>query len=83
MRQHMLNGWLVAALLALFCLLGITAYLEVKKDLPRVACIHGQTAADQRAAHMDMCSTGCCSNAIPRPEKLSAKTAAIAPGIIW
>ncbi|RUW52287.1 hypothetical protein EOA32_13370 [Mesorhizobium sp. M1A.F.Ca.ET.072.01.1.1] len=34
MRQHMLNGWLVAALLALACLLGITAYVEVKKRAP-------------------------------------------------
>lgn len=34
MRQHMLNGWLVAAIIALVCLLGITAYMEVSNDLP-------------------------------------------------
>ncbi len=82
MRQHMLNGWLVAALVALFCLLGITAYMEVKKDLPRVACIHGRTAAEQ-SAYARICVAQAA--AAPRsrgPEGLSARTAAIAPGII-
>ncbi len=66
MRQHMLNGWLVAALLALVCLLGITAYVEVRKDLPRVACIHYQTAVNQRSAGLDACGTVCCGNPITR-----------------
>lgn len=66
MRQHMLNSWLVAALLALVCLLGITAYFEVRKDLPRVACIHNQAAVKQRAAGLDACGTVCCGNPIPR-----------------
>jgi len=62
----MLNGWLVAALLALVCLLGITAYVEVRKDLPSVACIHDQTAVNLRAAGLDACGTVCCGNPTPR-----------------
>ncbi len=63
MRQHMLNGWLVAALVALVCLLGITAYVEVSKDLPRVACVRDLRAADKRAAQLESCSTACCNSA--------------------
>ncbi|AZO74256.1 MAG: hypothetical protein E5V92_30480 [Mesorhizobium sp.] len=63
MRQHMLNGWLVAALIALTCLLGITAYAEVKKDLPRVACTCGQMPLGDRAAGLGPCTTVCCGNA--------------------
>ena len=37
MRQHLLNGWLVAALVATTCLLGVTAYAEVKEDISRIA----------------------------------------------
>ncbi|WP_192256298.1 hypothetical protein [Mesorhizobium silamurunense] len=62
MRQHMLNGWLVAALVALVCLLGITAYAEVKKDIPCVACTYGQTPLGNRAAGLDLCPTMCCSS---------------------
>ena len=40
MRQQILNSWLVAALIALVCLLGVTAYAAVKDDLPRTACLH-------------------------------------------
>ncbi|CDX44145.1 conserved exported hypothetical protein [Mesorhizobium sp. ORS 3359] len=61
MRQHMLNGWLVAALIALVCLLGITAYVEVRKDLPRVACIKGSRAIDKKFAQPENCSTTCCN----------------------
>ncbi|MDX8456149.1 hypothetical protein RFM98_25780 [Mesorhizobium sp. VK9D] len=61
MRQHMLNGWLVAALVALICLLGITAYMEVRKDLPRVACMRDLKAVDKRAAQLETCSTACCN----------------------
>ncbi|MER9909885.1 hypothetical protein NKJ71_04415 [Mesorhizobium sp. M0050] len=44
MRQHMLNGWLVAALVAVICLLGTTAYTEIRKELPGVACTHEATS---------------------------------------
>ena len=61
MRQHMLNGWLVAALIALVCLLGITAYVEVRRDLPRVACVKGLKAIDKKVAQHGNCSTPCCT----------------------
>ncbi|RWL97768.1 MAG: hypothetical protein EOR68_16590 [Mesorhizobium sp.] len=61
MRQHMLNGWLVAALIALVCLLGITAYMEVSKDLLRVACIRNPKVIDKKAAQQMNCSTACCN----------------------
>ncbi|MEI9400982.1 hypothetical protein [Mesorhizobium argentiipisi] len=64
MRQHMLNGWLVAALIALVCLLGITAYMEVSKDLPRVACMRGPKAIDKKASQAKNCSTTCCGSTI-------------------
>ena len=65
MRQHMLNGWLLAALLALVCLLGITAYLEVRKELPRVACIHSQKASDKKVVRVGSCGAVCCGTTIP------------------
>lgn len=65
MRQHMLNGWLVAALVALVCLLGITAYMEVRKDLPRVACMRVLKAADKRPVQLESCSTACCNGTAP------------------
>ncbi|RWL49837.1 MAG: hypothetical protein EOR60_00225 [Mesorhizobium sp.] len=61
MRQHMLNGWLMAALIALVCLLGITAYVEVRKDLPRVACVRDPKAIGKNAAQQENCSTACCN----------------------
>ena len=65
MRQHMLNGWLVAALIALVCLLGVTAYMEVSKELPRVACMRGPKVLDRKLAQQENCSTTCCSSTIP------------------
>lgn len=62
MRQHMLNGWLVAALIALVCLLGITAYMEVRKDLPRVACMRDRVVAGKKVAWPENCSTACCGS---------------------
>lgn len=59
MRQHLLNGWLAAALVALVCLLGITAYAEVKQDLGRTACLH-TTDAKQRTATCILCSQTPC-----------------------
>ncbi len=50
MRQYMLNVWLVAALVALVCLLGATAYSEVRQDLPRTACLHGNVGVRNPAA---------------------------------
>jgi hypothetical protein len=61
----MLNGWLLAALLALVCLLGITAYLEVGKDLPRVACIHSQKASDNKVVRVGSCGAVCCGTMVP------------------
>ncbi|WP_292559866.1 hypothetical protein [Mesorhizobium sp.] len=49
MRQHLLNGWLVAALVATTCLLGVTAYAEVKEDISRGACAHGEQLPASRA----------------------------------
>jgi len=41
----MLNGWLVAALVALVCLLGATAYAEVRTELPDAGCAFVNKAA--------------------------------------
>ncbi|RWD64357.1 hypothetical protein [Mesorhizobium sp.] len=65
MRQHMLNGWLVAALIALVCLLGVTAYVEISKDLPRVACVKDPKAIDKMAAQQENCLTTYCGGTIP------------------
>lgn len=66
MRQHMLNGWLVAALVAVICLLGTTAYTEIRKELPSVACTHDRTVGNertaQRPARAETCGAVCCSN---------------------
>jgi hypothetical protein len=61
----MLNGWLVVALVALVCLLGITAYMEVSKDLPRVACMRDHAVASKRAARSESCSATCCVSTNP------------------
>ena len=70
MRQHMLNGWLVAALVAVICLLGTTAYTEIRKELPSVACKHDRTVGDQRTARravsVEACGATCCSNPAPK-----------------
>ncbi|TGT46498.1 hypothetical protein EN784_17395 [bacterium M00.F.Ca.ET.141.01.1.1] len=60
MRQHLLNGWLAAALAALACLLGITAYAEVKQDLGRTACLHDTTGVKERRATCATCSPMPC-----------------------
>ncbi|MGY2991354.1 hypothetical protein ACVWWD_000161 [Mesorhizobium sp. URHB0026] len=60
MSQHLLNGWLAAALVALVCLLGITAYAEVKQDLGRTACLHDTTDAKQLIATCTLCSQTPC-----------------------
>ncbi|MGT2467300.1 hypothetical protein ACVOMV_23930 [Mesorhizobium atlanticum] len=54
----------MTALIALVCLLGITAYTEVRKDLPRVACSRGLKAADRRPVQLESCSTTCCGGTI-------------------
>ncbi|TIU32418.1 MAG: hypothetical protein E5W38_12760 [Mesorhizobium sp.] len=58
MRQYMLNGWLVAALVALVCLLGITAYAEVKMDLPRTASLGGNRDMEGQGAICDLAPCG-------------------------
>jgi hypothetical protein len=58
----MLNGWLVAALVALVCLLGTTAYTEIRKELPTAGCLHDRTVGDQRAARVETCNTTCCGH---------------------
>ena len=50
MRQHILNSWLVAALVALVCLLGVTAYAEVKNDLPHTPCLQAEKGDRKPAA---------------------------------
>lgn len=70
MRQHILNGWLVAALVAVICLLGTTAYTEIRKELPSVACKDDRTVGDQRtsrrAANVQTCGAVCCSTPAPK-----------------
>ncbi|RUV33538.1 hypothetical protein [Mesorhizobium sp. M7A.F.Ca.MR.148.00.0.0] len=60
MRQHLLNGWLVAALVATTCLLGVTAYAEVKEDISRGACTHGEQAPGEQGARCDSCGAARC-----------------------
>ncbi|MDX8481368.1 hypothetical protein RFN28_23330 [Mesorhizobium sp. VK24D] len=50
MRQHMLNGRLVAALLALVCLLGVTAYVEVRQDLPQAVNVRNNAGVNAPVA---------------------------------
>ncbi len=66
MRQHMLNGWLVAALIALVCLLGVTAYAAVKDDLPRTACLHINKSVRKPAATCAPCSPAPCESMASR-----------------
>ncbi len=70
MRQHMLNGWLVAALVGVICLLGTTAYTEIRKELPSVACKQDRTVGDQRTvrrtATVETCGAMCCSSPAPK-----------------
>jgi len=61
----MLNGWLVAALVALVCLLGVTAYAEVKDDLPRAACAHGNMGAREPVATCAICGPAPCEGLAP------------------
>ncbi|RWM30999.1 hypothetical protein [Mesorhizobium sp.] len=68
MRQYMLNGWLVAALVALTCLLGITAYAEVKTDLPRTASLGGSGDMEGQGA---MCDLAPATASREMPERLS------------
>ncbi|MER9939938.1 hypothetical protein [Mesorhizobium sp. M0088] len=60
MRQHLLNGWLVAALVATTCLLGVTAYAEVKEDISRIACTHEDKAPGGRSAEPDISAAARC-----------------------
>ncbi|MCQ8874542.1 hypothetical protein NP945_22115 [Mesorhizobium sp. LMG17149] len=62
MRQHLLNGWLVAALVATTCLLGVTAYAEVKEDISRIACTHGHKASAEQGARCDTCAAARCDS---------------------
>ncbi len=66
MRQHMLNGWLVAALVAVVCLLGVTAYAEVKQDLPRSTCLQDKKGVRQPAAICAPCSPAACESLATR-----------------
>lgn len=66
MRQHILNSWLVAALVALACLLGVTAYAEVKNDLPPTTCLQGDKGDRKPAAACTTCSTTPCEGLAPR-----------------
>ena len=66
MRQHILNSWLVAALVALACLLGVTAYAEVKNDLPHTTCLQDGKGDRKPAATCMTCSTTSCDGLAPR-----------------
>ncbi|TPN50953.1 MULTISPECIES: hypothetical protein [unclassified Mesorhizobium] len=66
MRQHMLNGWLAAALLALTCLLGATAYAEVKQAPPRTACLQGNVDVRASATTCAICGQAHCEGMAPR-----------------
>jgi hypothetical protein len=61
----MLNSWLVAALVALVCLLGVTAYAAVKEDLPRTSCLHGDKGGRQPAATCAVCAPAPCEGLAP------------------
>ncbi|TPL92665.1 hypothetical protein [Mesorhizobium sp. B2-3-12] len=65
MRQHMLNGGLMAAMVALVCLLGITAYAEVEQDRPRTACSQGNVRGKQPAAPCANCAPAACEDGAP------------------
>lgn len=65
MRQHILNGWLVAALIALVCLLGVTAYAAVKDDLPLTACLHVNKSGKATTATCAPCSPAPCEGTTP------------------
>ncbi|TPM08719.1 hypothetical protein FJ960_05535 [Mesorhizobium sp. B2-3-11] len=60
MRQHLLNGWLAAALAALACLLGIIASAEVKQDLGHTACLRDTAGVKERTATCTICSSTPC-----------------------
>ncbi|KRB18434.1 MULTISPECIES: hypothetical protein [Mesorhizobium] len=62
MRQHILNSWLVAALVAVICLLGVTAYAAVKEDLPRTSCLRAGKGVRQPAATCAICSPAPCES---------------------
>lgn len=66
MRQHMLNGWLAGALVALACLLGATAYAEVKQAPPRTACLHGNIGVRASATTCAICGPTHCDGMAPR-----------------
>ncbi|TPM27025.1 hypothetical protein [Mesorhizobium sp. B2-3-4] len=66
MRQHMLNGGLLAALFALVCLLGITAYAEVKEDRPRTTCLQGDAGLKQQAQSCATCAPEACKGTVRR-----------------
>ncbi len=66
MRQHLLNGWLVAALVALVCLLGATAYVEVRTDIPRAACVPGERGVKGPRTECQICNQARCGNVAPR-----------------
>ncbi|WP_095201825.1 hypothetical protein [Mesorhizobium carmichaelinearum] len=66
MRQHMLNSWLVAALVALVCLLGVTAYAEVKNDVPHTTCLQGGKGDRKPATTCTTCGTTPCEGLSPR-----------------
>ncbi|MBZ9997384.1 hypothetical protein [Mesorhizobium sp. BH1-1-4] len=65
MRQHMLNGGLVAAMVALVFLLGITAYAEVKEERPRTTCLHDNAGVKQPAAPCAKCAPAACEDGAP------------------
>ncbi|CDX15769.1 conserved exported hypothetical protein [Mesorhizobium sp. ORS 3324] len=66
MRQRLLNGWLVAALVALVCLLGLTAYVEVRQELPQAACVRNNAGVNAPVARCESCEPAQCDGIAPR-----------------
>ncbi|UCI09400.1 hypothetical protein [Mesorhizobium sp. B1-1-8] len=65
MRQHILNGCLAAALAAMVCLLGATAYSEVRKDIPHTLCSHDNRSAKVPGEGCEVCGRAPCDKVAP------------------
>jgi hypothetical protein len=59
MRQRLLNGVLVGALAALFCLLAATAYTEVKQAEAEASCAENHTL-NRQATRCEICVATTC-----------------------
>ncbi|WP_287330107.1 hypothetical protein [Mesorhizobium sp.] len=60
MRQRLLNGLLVGALAALFCLLAATAYTEVKQDEAEASRASENHTLNRQAIRCEICVATTC-----------------------